>query len=175
MNAVDVLRKIAIEVEAAKRLISQLRDDGHGGDTELLADTLEGETSVQEAIAAGIDEIDNLEILIAGATAKEAAIAEFRKAKERRVEFIRAAIEQAMLATEQEKLALPTATVFVSKRKPGLIVENEADIPSEFFVAPETPAPRLDKKALAAALSEGRKVPGAGLDNGTVSLSIRRK
>lgn len=173
--SIDVSRKIAIEVEAAKRLVSQLRDEDHGDDAELVADTLEGETSIQEAIAAGIDELDNLEILIAGAAAKEASIAEFRKTKERRVEFIRAAIEQAMLATEQEKLPLPTATVFISKRKPGLIVENEADIPSEFFVTPETPAPRLDKKALAAALNDGRKVPGAGLDNGTVSLSIRRK
>lgn len=172
---IDVSRKITIEIEATKRLLSQLREEGHSEDAELVADSIEGETSLHEAIAAAIDEIDNLEILIGGATAKEAAIAEFRKAKERRVEFIRASIEQAMIATEQEKLPLPTATVFISKRKPGLIVENEADIPSEFFVTPETPAPKLDKKALAAALNEGRTVPGAGLDNGTVSLSIRRK
>lgn len=171
----DVARKIAIETEATKRLLAQIRDEGHGEDAELIADSIEGQTSIHDAIASAIDEIDMLEISIIGATAKEAAIAEFRKAKERRVEFLRAAVEQAMLATEQEKIPLPTATVFISKRKPGLIVEDEAAIPSEFFVTPETPAPRLDKKALAAALNDGRKVPGAGLDNGTVSLSIRRK
>lgn len=172
---IDVSRKIAIETEAAKRLLVQLRDNGHGDDDELVADSIEGQTSIHEAIAAAIDEIDMLEVSIIGAAAKEAAIAEFRKAKERRVEFIRAAIEQAMLATEQEKLSLPTATVFISKRKPGLIVENEADIPSEFFITPEAPAPKLDRKALAGALSGGRSVPGATLDNGSVSLSVRRK
>lgn len=172
---IDVSRKIAIETEATKRLLAQLRDDGHGDDAELVADSIEGQTSIHEAIAATIDEIDMLEISITGGKAKEEQISEFRKAKERRVEFLRAAVEQAMLATGLEKLPLPTATVFISKRKPGLIVENEADIPSEFFVTPETPAPKLDKRALAAALNDGRKVPGACLDNGSVSLSVRRK
>jgi len=171
----DVSRSLAIEAEATKRLLAQLREQGHDEDAELVADAIEGETSLREAIEAAVDEIDMLEILITGAKTKEASIAGFREAKERRVEFIRASIEQAMLATEQLNIPLPTGTVFVSKRAPSLIVENEADIPSEFFVTPETPAPRLDKRKLAAALKEGRKVPGAGLDNGSVSLSIKRK
>lgn len=170
----DPSRKIAIETEAAKRLLARLRDEGYD-DAELVADTIEGETAIHEAIAGAIDQIDQLDILIIGSKAKEEAIADRRKAMEKRAEFIRASIEQAMLATEQECIPLPTATVFIAKRKPNLIVENEADIPSEFFAPQEPPAPRLDRKALMTALNEGRRIPGATLDNGTVSLSIRRK
>lgn len=172
---IDVSRKIAIETEAAKRLLSHLRDEGQEGDAELAADTIEGQTSLHEAIAAAIDQIDNCEVLVVGLKAKEEAFSDRRKNIERRAETLRAAIEQAMIATEQDKLPLPTATVFISSRKPGLMVENEAEIPSEFFAEQERPAPKLDKRALAAALAEGREVPGASLDNGTVSLSIRRK
>lgn len=172
---IDVSRRLIIEAEAAKRLVAHIRDRGQSDDAELVADTIEGETSVHEAIAAAIDQIDNCEVLVIGLKAKEEAFSERRRHIETRAETLRAAIEQAMITAEAANIQLPTATVFISKRKPGLIVENEAEIPSEFFITPETPAPKLDKRALAAALNEGRKVPGATLDNGTISLSIRRK
>ncbi|WP_292213183.1 siphovirus Gp157 family protein [Mesorhizobium sp.] len=164
-----------IEAEAAKRLLVQLRAQGHGDDAELAADVIEGETSLHEAVAAAIDQIDECDVLAIGLQAKEDAFADRRRGIEARSETLRAAIELAMISAEQDNIPLPTATVFVSKRKRGLIVENEAEIPSEFFVEQERPAPKLDRRALAAALSQGRKVPGATLDNGTVSLSIRRK
>ena len=172
---IDVSRGLKIEAEAAKRLLAQLHEQGRGEDAELAADVIEGETSLYETIAAAVDQIDNLDVMVIGLKAKEEAFADRRKAIEARAENIRAAIEQAMIAAEQVTIPLPTATVFISKRKPALLVENEADIPSEFFVEQERPAPKLDKRALAAALAGGRKVPGAALDNGTVSLSIRRK
>ncbi|BAB53635.1 mll7978 [Mesorhizobium japonicum MAFF 303099] len=172
---IDVSRGLRIEAEAAKRLLAQLQDAGHGGDTDLAADIIEGETSLHETVAAAIDQIDNLDVMVIGLKAKEEAFADRRKSIEARAENLRAAIEQAMIAAEQVSIPLPSATVFISKRKPALFVENEADIPSEFFVEQERPAPKLDKRALAAALAGGRKVPGAALDNGTVSLSIRRK
>lgn len=172
---IDVTRKIAIETEAAKRLLSYLRDEGQDDDADLVADTIEGQTSLHEAIAAAIDQIDGCEVLVIGLKAKEDEFADRRRKIEARAENLRAAIEQAMIATDQDKLPLPTATVFISKRKPGLMVENEAEIPSEFFIEQERPAPKLDKRMLATALAVGRKVPGASLDNGTISLSIRRK
>lgn len=171
----DPARKLRAEAEAAKGLLAHLREQGHGDDEELVSDAIEGETSLKEVIASVVDEIDEGEVLIAGLKAKEQAFAERRRAIEERNERRRAAIEQAMIATEQDKLLLPTATVFISKRRPGLIVKNEADIPSEFFIEQERPAPKLDKKALIAALDEGREIPGAELDNGTISLSVRRK
>jgi len=172
---VDAGFRLRIQTEAAKKLLAHLADEGHGDDAELRADTIEGETFLHDAIGAVLDQIDECDVLTIGLKAKENAFADRRAAVEKRAEILRAAIEQAMIATEQDKLILPTATVFISKRKPGLMVENEADIPSEFFIAQPAPAPKLDRKALAEAINGGRTVPGARLDNGTVSLSIRRK
>jgi len=171
----DVAFQLRKEAEAAKNLLSMLRAEGEADDAEIVETAIEGETNLVEAIASAIDRIDEEEIVIAGGEAKIADIEARVAAKKHRVEMLRAAIEQAMLISERDNINLPTATVFVSKRAPGLVVENEADIPSDFFKAPETPAPKLDKKALAAALKDGRNIPGARLDNGTVSLSIRRK
>lgn len=167
--------RLRIETEAARKLIAHLADEGHGDDAELRADAIEGETSLHEAIGAVLAQIDECDVLSIGLKAKEAAFADRRAAVERRAEMLRAAIEQAMMATEQDKFILPTATVFISKRKPALLVDNEADIPSEYFIAQPTPAPKLDRKALAEAIAAGRTVPGAKLDNGTVSLTVRRK
>jgi hypothetical protein len=95
-------------------------------------------------------------------------------AEEARIERLRAAIERAIVMSEMPTpLKLPAATVSVAKRKPGVVIDNEAEIPSRFFVEPPPPAPKLDKKALAAALAEGA-IPGAHLDNGSMSLTIRR-
>lgn len=171
----DAAFRLRRETEAAKKLLAMLRDDGNADDAEIVETAIEGETNLLEAVASVIDLIDEEEIVIAGGEAWIKKIQDRVSAKKHRVEMLRASIEQAMLIVEQDKLNLPTATVFVSKRKPGLIVESEADIPSEFFKTPEPPAPKLDKTALAAALKDGRDVPGARLDNGTVSLSIRRK
>ena len=80
-----------------------------------------------------------------------------------------------MVLTEQPALRLPSATISVTRRPPGLVIADEADIPAQFWVQPDPPAPKLDKKALLAALNDNQVIPGAGLDNGSVSLTVRRK
>lgn len=170
----EVEFNIARQAEAAKRLMSNLRSQGLDDDQELVADTIEGETSLNEALEAAVAELDEGDILVAGIKAKEAELADRRRRIEARNERIKATIEQAMIATEQDSLRLPTATLTLTKRAPGLIVTNEADIPTKFWIEQERPAPKLDKKALRAALDEG-EIPGATLDNGSRSLSVRRK
>lgn len=163
------------QTEAAKRLIASLKEAGEIDDADLVADMIEGETGLQEAIEAALSEIDECEIVIIGLKAKEQAFEARRKATEDRADRIRAMIEQAMLATEQMSLRLPTATVSLRKTAPSLVVTNEADIPAKFWIQQERPAPKLDKKALAEALKSDEAVPGAMLDNGGFGLSIRRK
>lgn len=92
---------IVRQTEYAKRLLVDLRASGHDGDAELVADTIEGETSLKEAIEAALSEIDEEEAIQIGCEAKEAEFAGRRIASKKRVERIRAMIEQAMLATEQ--------------------------------------------------------------------------
>ncbi|MFD1944699.1 siphovirus Gp157 family protein [Paradevosia shaoguanensis] len=170
----EVEFKVRRQTEAAKLLLVSLHEAGAADDEELRADAIDGETDLNEALAAALAEIDEREILIKGLKAKEGEFAERRDREERSVERIRTLIEQALLTAELPSMKLPTATLSIARRKPGVVVTNEADIPSRFWVIPD-PQPKLDKKALADALAANENVPGASLDNGTVSLTIRRK
>jgi hypothetical protein len=167
-------RKMHIQVEAAKKLIASLRDMDATDDAELVADAIEGETGLIEALDAALAEIDECEILIAGLDDKIKAFDARKKQQKDRAERIRALIEQALVSTDVQSLRLPSATISLSKRAPGLVITNEADIPARFWVEQERPAPKLDKKALADALKAG-DVPGASLDNGSLSLTVRRR
>ena len=162
------------QTDAARGLLASLRDHGDADDLDLVEDTIEGETDLKEAIANALDEIDEWTVLETGLKAKIEADSARLGTIQRRIDRIRAAIEQAMVMVDLPNLKLATATLSISKRKPGLVVENEALIPARFFVQPDPPSPKLDKKALAAALAEG-PIDGARLDNGSVSLTVRRK
>jgi hypothetical protein len=171
----DLEFQLRRQAEAAKRLFADLRMSDMSDDEELVMDTIEGETGLIEAIEAGLDELDECEVMITGLKAKETAFSDRRSKIERRAERIKALIEQAMIATEQTTLRLPRATLTLAKRAPSVIVNNEADIPAKFWIEQDRPAPKLDKKALGAALKANEAIPGASLDNGSVSLSVRSK
>lgn len=162
------------QIEAVRGLLHTIAEAGGADDHELVADAVEGETGLREAIEAALDQIDEEDALCLGLKLKEEQFASRRVAGERRIERIRAAIEQAMVMIDLPSLKLPSATLSIARRNPAPVIDNEADIPSRFFVQPEPPAPKLDKKALAEALRDGGAVPGAHLDNGSVSLTVRR-
>ncbi len=171
MGAVSATYRIDREAEAAKGLresIAKLAE----GDEDLMLDMIEGETSLVECIDA---------LLLRGAADKalvvgtDAVVADLqaRKARvERRIAFDRAMVEQAMMTAEITKLERPAATLSLTNRPASLRLDNEADIPAEFWTAG---APKLDRKALTAALKEGRAVTGAALSNAAPTLTVRTK
>lgn len=171
----DTEHQLRRQTEAARELLADLRGEGIEDDEEFRADTIEGETDIHGAIAAALAEIDEAEILIEGGKAKIEQIGNRVAAEQKRVERVRALIERAMVTLDLPTLRLPTATLSVSRRKPGLIVTDESAIPSRFYVQPPAPPPKLDKKALLEALNDNEAIPGAGLDNGSISLTLRRK
>lgn len=163
------------QTEAAKNLVLSLKDIGEDADAELVADTIEGETSLIEALELAVAEIDECDIQIVGVKEKIEQFAARKHQTERRRERLTALIEQALIATEQTTLKLPTATLTLANRAASVIISNEADIPAKFWKEQERPAPKLDKKAIKEALTNDEHVTGATLDNGSVSLTIRRK
>jgi hypothetical protein len=172
--------RIRAETEAAKALLTALRADGLDDDPDIIADAVEGETSLLEAIDEALAEIDEVESLITGLKDKEGQYYRRRKTLEERIVRLRALIEQAMAVTSTSTLRRPAATLTLKNLPPQVIVTAEADIPSEFFVPQPPPPPKLDLKALKAALlahaGEGvtPAIPGALLSNGSQSLQIRR-
>jgi Siphovirus Gp157 len=185
------------ETEAAKALLAGIRNMIPEEDLSLLLDTLEGETNLLEAIDLALAEIDETEALISGLKEKEGQFTARRRAMEERVRRFRGLIEQAMAVADQERLRRPTATLTLRKLPIDVVVLSEADIPADFFVPQPPPPPKLDKKALkqaleareaklsfAASLEDAQErgkalaaippIPGATLDNGGVSLQVRR-
>jgi hypothetical protein len=160
----DRLRR---ETEAAKALIASLHDH----DEETIHDMAEGETSIMEAIDAALAEMDECQAIVAGCKAQiEVYDARSRKFSERE-RRIRALIEQAMTIADLPTAKRPTATVSVKKTPPKAFVADESAIPSRFY---KTPAPVLDKAAINAAVKDGETIPGVQMDNGGISLQIRR-
>ncbi len=71
------MREVAIcrETEAAKALLAGMRETIGDEDMALLADTIEGETDLFEAIDVALAEIDETEVLVSGLKEKEGQFA----------------------------------------------------------------------------------------------------
>lgn len=91
----------------------------------------------------------------------------------RSAETMRDVVLQCMEVRGERKIQSPTLTLSASQTKPGIVVTDEALIPSRFF----TPQPpKLDKAALKdAVLNDGEVIDVIAVGNGKPSLSIRRK
>jgi hypothetical protein len=97
----------------------------------------------------------------------EKRIEELKARKERldaTAERKKSIIERAMLAAEIKTLPLPVATLSISNRAPALLVVEESEIPSTYFSTPPAPPPKLDKKALLAALRDRKAKIDAAIE-----------
>jgi hypothetical protein len=159
------------EVEAVNALKDTLATLGHD-DPDLLADSIEGETSLFEIFDRMLmgnvfdaSHVEACEIAIGVIKARQ-------KRFETRIESRRAMIEQAMMMCDLPKAERPLATLSIQTRAPQVIITDEAEIPSKFWKASD---PKLDKKAIGDALKAGEDVAGACLSNKAPSLTIRSK
>lgn len=139
-------------------------------DEKALADTLEGVSSFNEAVAAVLRSLDDDLMLVAGIDAR---VTELEQRKTRigvRALAKREAILAAMQEAGERKVELPEGTLSVSRGPAKVIVTDEAEVPDAYKRTTVT----VDKAALKKALVEGRTVPGAVLSNGGATLTIRR-
>lgn len=162
---VDAIKEINAAT-AIKQGIAALTDDA-----DAIRDTLEGETNLDAIIRALVVSIDEDKILIDGCTNRIDELRDRKARFEARVDAKRALIAQAMELAEWKKRELDIGTVSLTKGVPQLRVVNEADIPPEFWIVGE---PKLDKKAVLAALRDKQNIPGAQLSNAAPSLTIRK-
>lgn len=160
------IEREALAARNLRESLGQLADD-----EDLALDMIEGETSLVECIDKLLEQNTADRALVEG-IAKVMSELDGRGARvERRIDMRRALIEQAMMTAEIKKLERPTATLTMANRRPSLRIDDEASIPAEFWTAG---APKLDRKALTAALAE-RPVAGAALSNAAPSLTVRIK
>lgn len=163
------VRAIGAELNDAMKLRQQLGEDC---DPKLLLDTIEGETNLAEACALVLEQTHEDEILIEGLDTKIKELQTRKGRMEKSVESRRGIILMAMDKAGLQTIKTPTGTMSIRPTPRKTVIQDEASIPSKFWVEAK---PTLDKAAVSAALKAGEEVPGASLSNGGVQLSIRVK
>lgn len=162
------LRALRLETEAAAALREALAD--FAGDDQLLADMIEGETGFYETLDVVVESIALDEAMLAGLKKHIDAMGKRKRRINNRRDQKRASIEQALTISDLKNIERPGATLTLKTKPRALLVSQESDIPPEFWRKQD---PELDRTALADALNDGQKIPGAQLDNGGTSLQIR--
>ncbi len=172
MNRHAVEHELAEQAKAAAGIMDVLRARDMDDDADLVLDTVEGETGFLEAIDQALNEIDACAVIVMGCKAVVSAINERSKRAEDRLEKVRTAIEQALLIADvPETIVRPTATLTMRKIKAGWVVDDESQIPAGYF---DPQPPKLMKKRINEQPTS-IDIPGCHVDNGSVSLTIRRK
>lgn len=133
------------QIEAARLLVQHMKDIGADDDVQLVADTLEGELSIEEAIATAVRSIvEEDEVLIEGINKVRAVLETRRTAAQGRIERKRALILTAMQIAGKSRVVTPHRTVSIKKVAPSLNIVDESLIPAQFFERPE-PVPQKRK------------------------------
>jgi hypothetical protein len=153
-------------------LRDRLQTDFPEVDEETLRDTLEGLSSLPEALAAVLRSyLDDLALAAAlgvriGDMQERLSRIELRADKKR--ELVTGVMERADI----KKLAEPDFTASLRTVPPSVVVVDEGQIPIDYW---KPQSPKLDRQGISAALKSGAAVPGATLSNPQMILSVRTK
>jgi hypothetical protein len=141
-----------------------------GDDAELIANTIEGETNVHAAIESGLRRLLELDALMYGIDGLIANLKDRGERFEAQRDSIRTAISVAMDASGMKRFESALGTISVKAVPPKVMIVDEAAIPSRFWKPSD---PKLDKKAILAAIKDKEDVPGAMLSNGSSTIQLK--
>lgn len=96
----------------------------------------------------------------------ESDMAKRRKAIENRAAHLREYLLANMQRAGITKIECPYFRLAVRSNPPKVVVDDERQIPADYWREPPPPAPVLDKTLLSQALKDGYSVPGARLEVG---------
>jgi hypothetical protein len=140
-------------------------------DPELLHDMVEAETDLFELmdwLLAKLADEDGMEEAIAS---RVKALGERKTACQNRQQRLRDALMLCMAASDQKSLRRPEATVTVTQRKADIQAIDESLLPEAYWKTER----KVSRSAISDALKDGEIPPGVTLDNGGLSLTVRRK
>jgi hypothetical protein len=136
-------------------------------DEQTIADTLESLSGDLEVKATNtVMLVRNLESAAAQIKEAEKAMAERRKALEKRAERIRQYVMDSMIFAGIQKIECPYFKIALRDNPPAVVVDNAEQIPMAYMADPLPPPPAPDKKLIAQALKDGVDVPGCHLERG---------
>jgi hypothetical protein len=128
------------------------------------------ETEVPQAIYDGIGYLQAQKSLADDMKNEEKRIKAAREIVERRIERVKKGYMDFMEAVGERKVTTPRGTMTVVAPKATTIIDNAADIPTEYMR--QTIKVEPDKESIKQAIQMGKKIPGAHLEMKT-SLRIK--
>lgn len=113
--------------------------------------------------------IKNFESDVEGIKKEEERLAAKRTSAENNIKGLKTYLDTAMRATGKEKFKTKLFSFNIQNNAPSVDIKDEKLIPKEYFIEQD---PKLDRKAVLAALKEGKEIQGATIKQ-TKSLRIR--
>jgi len=131
-------------------------------DQQTIDDTLEGLRFPLEQKAISIAALAlNMEATANAIKEAEQRQADRRRAIENRAKRLRDYLLYNMQAAGVGEIPSPMFALKVRNNPPAVVIEDEGLIPAQFKRVPDPAPPQPDKKAIKAAIDEGKEVPGA--------------
>jgi hypothetical protein len=153
-------------------LLEQVRTEFPNLDGDLLQDTIQGLTNLPEMLASIIrSHLDDV-VFLAALRTRILDMQERFARIEYRADKKRALVASVMGRAGIKKLMEADFTASLRDVPPGLIVTEEGKVPAPFW---KPQPPKLDRRALIAALKAGDVVAGVALGNGSTTLSVRTR
>jgi hypothetical protein len=169
-------RQHELDAQDQMRVLSLLRETielHHEAldDPDIMVILAEGETDLMQALDCMLDADSCDDALIQGLKAAKDTMAARLHRFEERKKSRRAIIEQALMLLQCNSLQRPAATISLTERPPSLIVEEEAQVPAQFFDL----KPVLNRRRAKEALEAGEEIAGARLSSGSITVTVRRR
>ncbi|MFN4228323.1 siphovirus Gp157 family protein [Parvibaculum sp.] len=139
-------------------------------DDETLADTLEGETDLNEALAGILRSREEDLALISGLKSRLDALKARLERFQERAERKRRLVTDVMVRAEIKKIVAADFTVSLRTSPPSVVIEDETLIPAMYW---KPQPPKLDRVSLGETLKSGGTVEGAALGKPKPSITIR--
>ena len=139
-------------------------------DEQALIDTMEGIEGEIEIKADGYARVmKQLEATSANLEFEEKRLMNRRKTIDRNIKRMKQALQDAMVATGKPKFKTDLFSFMIRKNPASVVIDRETCIPPEFLIPQD---PKIDKKAIKAAIDRGDDITFAHLEQGE-SLIIR--
>ena len=155
-------------IAAMAEMLAPYRDD-----EETYSDTLEGETNVMDLLDGEIAAMQSDEALAEAIKAQEDALRVRRERVSMRAEAHKKNLKLILKHAVLQKAERPRATVSIRPGSLSVRIVDEAEIPSQLMREKVTRAP--DKAAIKAQIEAGVEVPGAVIERGDDTVSVRVK
>ncbi len=153
------LYEIAADFKSAAETLSNLDLDA-----QTIADTLEGLSGALEVKATNVAKFYlSLDATAAACKQRAKEMADRAKAIESRANAMREYLSRNLEAAGIDKIEGPELKI-TWRPSSAVVIDAQDLVPDEYMRTPEPPPPAPDKAAIAAALKQGKAVPGAHLE-----------